>query len=71
MLYENKSNQGAGGIYHVMFGNHASEYKKAAKEKLNIWRLYEFLAKVTPILGKYEEYRKYRDYAERFKPTHY
>ena len=51
-------------------GENALIYKNAAKKKLSIWKLYEFLAKVSPILGKYDEYKKYRDYAERFKPIH-
>lgn len=69
-LYHNKNNEKADGVYPFMFGEHALIYKDAAKKKLSIWRLYEFLAKVSPILGKYDEYKKYRDYAERFKPTY-
>ena len=69
-LYRNKNNEKADGIYPFMFGKHASIYKGASKKKLSIWKLYEFLAKVSPILGKYDEYKKYRDYAQKFKPTH-
>lgn len=69
-LYHNKNNEKADGVYPFMFGEHALIYKDAAKKKLSIWRLYEFLAKVSPILGKYDEYKKYRDYAQKFKPTH-
>lgn len=60
-VYENQANEDEnGGFYKFMFKNRKMIYKNAARNKLEIWKLYELMAEASAKAGYYEEYNIYR-----------
>lgn len=61
-VYKNQANEDEnGGFYKFMFKNRKMIYKNAARNKLEIWKLYELMAEASAKAGYYEEYNVYRN----------
>lgn len=64
-IYESKYNEDPqDGFYPFMFGDKAEVYKRAARRKLEIWKVYENMAEAAASIDRYEDYKAYRALAE-------
>ncbi len=63
-VYNNEENDKPDGFYPFMFKDNAIVYKRAARSKLHVWKVYENLAEAWARAGSYEKYKKYHLEAE-------
>ena len=64
-VYESTSNESEdGGFYPFMFNEHATEYKKAARDKLMIWKVYSLMSEAAARADLYDDYKRYQEKAE-------
>ena len=67
-VYNNHENEDPGkGFYSFMFGEKKEKYKEAAKQNLQVWKVYEIMTDAAVGANQYDDYKEYLFLAEEYR----
>lgn len=67
-VYNNHENEDPGkGFYSLMFGEKKEKYKEAAKQNLQVWKVYEIMTDAAVGANQYDDYKEYLFLAEEYR----